>query len=199
MSSDPNSHHRRFIRLKGYDYTQPGAYFVTICTQNRACLFGEVVDGKMQVNNAGRMVQTVWDGIPVYYAGVSIDAFVVMPNHIHGIVILVGAAPCGRPPLGQAQGPAPTIAISLPDVVHRFKTMTTKQYADGVKQSGWSPFPGQLWQRNYYEHIIRDEESLNCIRQYIADNPAQWALDRENPTGAPHAAPSRSASTKDEP
>jgi putative transposase len=204
MRLDPNRHHRRSIRLRGYDYTQPGAYFVTICTQNRACLFGEVVCGKMQSNDAGRMVQTVWKEIPVYYAGVAIDAFVVMPNHIHGIIVLVGAAPCGRPrlevpALGQARGPASTIAISLPDVVHRFKTMTTKHYADGVKQRGWPPFPGQLWQRNYYEHIIRDEQSLNRIRQYIADNPAQWALDRENPLGGRHEAPLRPDGTKDEP
>lgn len=205
MRFDPDHYHRRSIRLKGYDYTQPGAYFVTICTQNRACLFGEIVEGKMLLNDAGRILQTVWDEISVHYAGVAIDAFVVMPNHIHGIVVLVGAAPCGRPPsgrvssLGQAQGPAPTIAVSLPDVVHRFKTMTTKRYADGVKRSGWLPFPGQLWQRNYYEHIIRDEESLNRIRQYIADNPVQWALDRENPMGARDTVSLRSAATKDEP
>jgi REP-associated tyrosine transposase len=199
MRLDPNHHHRRSIRLKGYNYTQPGAYFVTICTKNRACLFGEAVDGKMLLNDAGRMVQTVWDEMPVHYVGVAIDTFVVMPNHIHGIVVLVGAAPCGRPPLGQAQGPAPTIGISLPDVMHRFKTMTTKQYANGVKCSGWLSFPGQLWQRNYYEHIIRDEKSLNHIRQYIADNPAQWALDRENPAGALHTVPLRSAGTRNEP
>jgi putative transposase len=105
MRLDPNHHHRRSIRLKGYNYTQPGAYFVTICTKNRASLFGEAVDGKMLLNDAGRMVQTVWDEMPVHYVGVAIDTFVVMPNHIHGIIVLVGAAPCGRPPLGQAQGP----------------------------------------------------------------------------------------------
>jgi REP element-mobilizing transposase RayT len=207
MRSDPGHHHRRSIRLKGYDYSQPGTYFVTICTQERACLFGWMVDGKMLLNDAGRMVQTVWDAMPVHYVGVAIDAFVVMPNHIHGIVVLVGAAPCGRPrsgqrpleqasSMGQAQGPAPTVAISLPDVVHRFKTMTTKQYADGVKQSGWSPFPSQLWQRNYYEHIIRGEDSLNRVRRYIADNPTQWEIDRENPTAS---ATQRIVPTKDEP
>jgi REP-associated tyrosine transposase len=206
MRSDLNRHHCRFIRLGGYDYTQPGSYFITICTQNRACLFGQIVDGAMVLSDAGRMVQTVWDEIPVHYAGVAIDTFIVMPNHIHGIIVLVGAAPCGRPPLGQtpvgqAQGPAPTITIgiSLPDVVQRFKTMTTKRYADGVKQRGWSPFPDHLWQRNYYEHIIWDEELLNNIRQYIADNPAQWELDRENPASAPHVAPLRSASTREKP
>jgi putative transposase len=85
----------------------------------------------------------------------------------------------------------------LPDVVQRFKTMTTKRYADGVKQRGWPPFPDHLWQRNYYEHIIRDEESLNDIRQYIVDNPTQWELDRENPASALYAARLRSASTRE--
>lgn len=179
MKYNPDIHHRRSIRLKGYDYTQAGAYFITICTQNRLCLFGEVVNGEMRLNEAGAMVQSVWDEIPVFYPGVLTDAFVVMPNHIHGIVVLVGAPPRGCPNQGQAQGPAPT--LSLPDVVHRFKTMTTKRYADGVKRNGWPPFPGRLWQRNYYEHIIRNEESLNRIRQYIADNPARWVQDRDNP------------------
>ncbi len=185
MTYDPDRHHRRSIRLRGYDYSQAGAYFVTICTNNRECLFGEVVDGAIRLNEAGRMVESVWNGMPTFYPGVITDAFVVMPNHIHGIVVLVGAAPRGRPDFGppadrgQPQGVAPT--LSIPDVVHRFKTMTTKRYTDGVKRSGWPPFPGRLWQRNYYEHIVRNEESLNRIRRYIADNPARWSFDRENP------------------
>jgi len=187
MTYDPHNHHRRSVRLKGYDYSQAGAYFVTICTQDRACLFGEVVDGEMRLNDAGRMIQSVWDAVPAFYPGVNTDEFVVMPNHIHGIVVLVGAAPRGRPDPGQsatgqngqAQGPAPT--LSVPDVVHRFRTLTTKRYADGVKQSGWPPFPGRVWQRNYYEHILRNEEPLHRIRQYILDNPMRWAYDRENP------------------
>ncbi|MFN3614580.1 MAG: transposase [Rubrimonas sp.] len=221
MKYDPERHHRRSIRLKGYDYSQPGAYFVTICTQDRACLFGEVVDGVMQLSGPGRMVETVWHELPHFYPGVDIDGFVVMPNHIHGIVVLVGAALRGRPAprgrphsgqaravdsgqprghdLGQPQGVAPTGPIgqprghhlgqprgvaptmSLPDVVRRFKTLTSRRYADGVHQWGWMPFPGRLWQRNYYEHIIRSEESLNRIRQYILDNPMRWSFDRENP------------------
>ena len=88
---------RRSIRLRGYDYSQAGAYFITLCTQNRQCLFGEIVDGGMQLNAAGKMVQTVWDEIPAYYPGIDIDEFIIMPNHIHGIVTIVGAAPRGRP------------------------------------------------------------------------------------------------------
>src|SRR6056297_3244370 len=97
MKYNSDIHHRRSIRLKEYDYSRAGAYFVTICTQNRECLFGGIVNGEMVSNDAGRMVQTVWDEIPLHYPGIEIDAFVVMPNHIHGIVVIVGAAPCGRP------------------------------------------------------------------------------------------------------
>ena len=219
MRFDPERHHRRSIRLKGYDYHQAGAYFVTVCTQDRSFLFGEMVHGEMRLNDAGKMVYDVWNDLPAFYPGVQTDAFIVMPNHIHGIIILVGAdprvcpnadprvcpgqpsvgvGPCaypdscprayrGEPPVGvgpraypgQPQGVAPT--MGLPDVVHRFKTMTTKRYADGVKRLGWEPFRGRLWQRNYYEHIIRNEESLNRIREYILTNPMRWALDRENP------------------
>lgn len=183
---------RRSIRLRGYDYSQAGAYFMTICTQNRECLFGEIVDGEMRLNAAGEMVQTVWDEIPAHYPGIDIDEFVVMPNHIHGIIVIVGAAPCGRPFQGQsrdgqahdgqsrdglARGPAPT-GLSLPDMVHRFKTMTTKRYVDGVKQSGWPPFSGKLWQRNYWDHIVRNESEMDRIREYILNNPAQWELDK---------------------
>jgi len=183
--TDSQDHHRRSLRLKDYDYARAGTYFVTVCAQDRACLFGDIVDGAMRLNDAGRMVQTVWDDLPNHYAGMETDAFIVMPNHVHGIVVLVGAAPRGRPvfgqaqELGQAQGPAPT--LSLPDVVHRFKTLTTKRYTDGVKRDGWPPFRSRVWQRNYYEHVIRDEASLHGIREYVLNNPLQWALDRENP------------------
>jgi len=177
---DPERLHRRSIRLKGYDYSQPGAYFITICTQDRACLFGEVVDGEMRLNDAGQMVQDVWDELPAFYPSVQTDAFIVMPNHIHGIIILVGADPCVCPDeIGQPQMIAPR--LSLPDVVHRFKTMTTKRYIDGVKKFGWTPFRRRLWQRNYYEHIIRNDHALQRIREYIWTNPLRWHLDRENP------------------
>ena len=189
MKYDPAIHRHRSIRLQRYDYSQAGAYFVTICTQNRECLFGEIVNGEMRLNDAGIMVQAVWDEIPVHYPGIDVDMFVVMPNHIHGIVVIVRAAPRGRPGDdrpgdgrpgdGRPQGGTPT-GLSLPDVVHRFKTMTTKRYADFVKQNGWPPFPGKLWQRNYWEHIVRNEPELNRVREYIHNNPAQWELDNLN-------------------
>jgi putative transposase len=179
---DSDKHPRHSLRLQGFNYAREGMYFVTVCLKDRACLFGDISDGKMILNDAGRMIQAVWDDIPSHYAGIETDAFIIMPNHIHAIIAIVGATPCGRPNLdkGQAQGPAPT-ELSLADVVHRVKTMTTKRYADGVKQMGWPPFHGRLWQRNYYEHIIRDDASLNLIRQYITEKPPRWAEDEENP------------------
>ena len=194
MKYDPARHHRRSIRLKRYDYSRSGAYFVSICIQNRECLFGDIVDGAMVLNDAGILIQTVWDEIPLHYSGIETDEFVVMPNHVHGIIVIVGAGPracpdhehamqnkeTGQPSqTGQPQGVAPTLSLS--DVVHRFKTMTTKRYTDGVKQHGWLRFSGKLWQRNYCEHIIRHENELHRIRDYIVNNPMKWELDRENP------------------
>lgn len=193
VAYDPERHHRRSIRLRGYDYSAKGAYFVTICTQDRACLFGEVTDGEMRLNAAGRMAHGTWDELPSFYRGIVVDAFVVMPNHIHGIIALVGwniktmvgAGPCACPDDaetqddGQPQGIAPT--LSLADVVHRFKTLTTKRYVDGVKQHGWPAFTGRLWQRNYYEQVVRSKSSWNRVRNYIAHNPRHWESDRENP------------------
>ena len=170
---------RHTIRLKGYDYAQEGAYFITIVTQNRACLFGDINGSVPQLNNAGSTIQSVWVDMAAHYPGVETDTFVVMPNHIHGIIFLVGAGPRACPnDAGQPQGVAPTMPV--PDIIHRFKTLTTKRYTDGVKQDGWTPFTGRLWQRNYYEHIIRNEESLIRIRDYIATNPARWSIDPEN-------------------
>jgi putative transposase len=184
---------RHSIRLKGYDYALEGAYFITIVTQNRACLFGDITDSVQRLNDAGRMIQSLWIDMTTYYPGVETDTFIVMPNHIDGIVLLVGAGPRACPKgAGQPQGVAPT--MSLPDVIHRFKTLTTKRYVDGVQQGGWMPFAGRFWQRNYYEHIIRDEKSLLRIRESIASNPALWSIDPENPFAtrpvrAQHAAP----------
>ena len=195
MKFNPERDQRRSIRLKGYDYREAEDYFVTICARNRECLFGEITEGELRLNDRGKIVRKEWVRTAVLRPYVELDSFIVMPNHIHGVIVLVGAGPHACPEqghpradmpannpavrLGQPQGVAPT--LSLPDVVHRFKTLTTKRYADGVKRFGWVSFPNRLWQRNYYEHVIRDEESLNRIRKYILDNPVQWAFDRENP------------------
>jgi len=199
MTDHPTAYHRRSIRLPAYDYAQAGAYFVTVCTQNRECAFGGVIDGEMVLNEPGRMVETVWRELPQHHPGVEVDTLVVMPNHVHGIIMLVGAGPRACPDnpsrsrgvAGQPQGVAPTGTMSLPDVVHRFKSLTTARYRRGVLERYWLPFPGRLWQRNYYEHVIRNEEDLKAIRQYIIDNPARWEEDPENPdsVGAVHEPP----------
>jgi len=205
MQYDPDKHHptgtlrsRRSIRLKGYDYAEAGAYFVTICAQNRECLFGEIVDGEMRVNDAGKVIARWWEELPHKFPSVDLDEFVVMPNHFHGIVVItdtsVGAylRVCPDPQGARmaqgadvtAQGAhpgAPLRRLALGEIVQWFKTMTTNEYIRGVKQNGWTPFPGKLWQRNYYEHIIRNENDLNRIREYIFNNPANWANDDENP------------------
>jgi putative transposase len=177
--------HRRSIRLKRYDYSQSGAYFVTIVTHERKCLFGKIEDGEVRLNDVGRMAEEAWIEVPNHYSGVECDTFLIMPNHIHAVIVLVGAGHRARPePNRQPRGVAPTrnaLALSLPDVVHRFKTLTTKRYTDGVKQFGWNSFSGRLWQRNYFEHVIRNDESLDRIREYILDNPMRWEFDRDNP------------------
>ena len=173
MKSDSKDHHRRSIRLRDYDYAQIGAYFVTIVTQRRKCLFGEILDGQMRLNDAGRITQTVWDDLPNHYANVEVDTFVVMPNHIHGIINLIDL------PVGAGFKPAPTNAGThhgLSEIVRAFKTFSARRINNSRNTSG-----APVWQRNYFEHVIRDEASLNRIRQYIFDNPARWEFDRENP------------------
>ena len=157
---DPNIHHRHSTRLPFYDYTQSGVYFITVCIQDRVPLLGQILDSQMQENVAGRMVRAAWEELPLHYPGVGTDEFVIMPNHIHGIVILSADA--------QAISP-----LSLLDVVHRWKSWTTTLYRRGVHEEGWPSFPARLWQRNYYERIVRDEHELCTVRDYIRNNPAQ--------------------------
>lgn len=176
MREEFNNRNRRSIRLTGYDYSQAGYYFVTMCVDNRELSLGEIKDGRMVLNDAGFMVQTVWGEIPKYYGGIGIDIFQIMPNHIHGI-ITVGAGPCACPKndKGQPRGVAPTLALG--DVAGRFKSFTTTKYIDGVKNNNWPAFNKCFWQRNYYEHVIRDDNDLNRIREYIVNNPAKWFED----------------------
>mgnify|MGYP001051200294 CR=1 FL=1 len=189
--------HRRSLRLKGYDYSQPGTYFMTIVTRERACLFGEVVEGEMRPNEAGRIVKRCWLDIPNHFPHATLDAFIVMPNHVHGIIVLSHAtkterfsATSDRPvnttvdpstaeqveandhsPLPSFRSPSRTIG----SIVRGFKIGVTRWFRQYTDISG-------VWQRNYYEHIVRDEQSLTHIRQYIAENPLRWADDPENPT-----------------
>ena len=175
MKFDPDIHHRRSIRLKHYDYSQKGAYFITICTRNREIIFDH--------NSIKNMIKKWWEKLPNKFHNVEIDEFIVMPNHIHGIifivgVVVVGADPCVCPneKLGEHTG------SPLHKIVQWFKTMTTNEYINNVKMFGWKSFDGKLWQRNYYEHIIRNEKELDVVRKYIINNPLQWDFDKNNLT-----------------
>ncbi len=184
---DPEQYCRRPIRLKNYDYSKPGYYYVTICTQNRECLFGNIMDGEMVFSAAGNMIQKWWLELENKYTNIGLDIFQIMPNHIHGIIIInnVGANLCVRPYdknkeeilNGQTHRSAPTIGR----MIQWIKTMTTNEYIRSVKQNRWEPFKNRLWQRNYYEHIIRNDKELDEIRKYITENPAKWAEDKDNP------------------
>jgi putative transposase len=156
--------------LQGYDYGQAGAYFVTVCTQNRTCLFGEVTDGAMRLNSAGELAATVWNSMPERFPEIELDMFVVMPNHLHGIIVL---SDFGR----AATRAAPTVG----DVVGAFKSLFTLRFVEGVKSKRWPAFDRRVWQRNYYEHVIRDERDLARARRYIDENPLRWDFDRDNP------------------
>ncbi len=162
---DTNQPARRSIRLRGFDYAQQGAYFVTICTHQRACLFGEIADDEMRFNTTGSVAHGVWMGLPTHYPHVELDAFVVMPNHVHGIVVL-----------GSGIQPTPVKLESLSEIIRGFKTFSARQINRSRSRPG-----NRVWQRNYYDHVIRDEVGLDRIRQYIVDNPARWAEDPENP------------------
>ena len=188
---NPDIHHRKSIRLKDYDYSQKGAYFVTICVNNMVCLFGDVVDNTMVLNDAGKMVDSFIHALPNKFNRITIDAYTIMPNHMHGIILINAADVMGEhtgSPLrsnknndvGADQRVCPdanyanTEKITLPRVMQWFKTMTTNAYIAGVKQSHWPPFHNKLWQQNYYEHIIRNDDELNTVREYIIHNPHKW-------------------------
>ena len=150
------------------------------------CLFGSVVDGELHLNDAGKMVRRVWDGMPDRFPFINMDEFVVMPNHIHGVIFIRQPAPTtgatSRAPT--RGGRAPTRgAPTLGDVVGAFKSVTTVEYVRGVRGLGWQRFDKRLWQRNYFERVIRDESELGRIREYIANNIMKWEFDRENPSG----------------
>jgi putative transposase len=169
MEDDRGVHHRRSIRLRGYDYAYFGAYFVTLCIQDRVSLLGTRDGAVFLPTAAGEMVQRCWACSGEHYPAVNAGICSVMPNHLHGIVLLLG------------QEDAAERVTPLGDVIKRFKAITTRLYAAGVVEQGWPPFNGRLWQRNYYEHIIRSDREMWAIEGYIANNPAQWAVDRENP------------------
>lgn len=189
MGYNPDIHHRRTIRLRGFDYASAGAYFVTLCVQGRECLFGEVEDGAMMLNDAGRMVEVAWRHLPQRFPHIALDTCVVMPNHMHGIVMINDTVGAGLGPPGLSSPnlcPADVLpskekgaasrAPTLGDIVCAFKSISTVEVNRMLSRSGVP-----LWQRNYFERIIRDDRELARAREYIATNPLKWELDTENP------------------
>ena len=172
---------RRSIRLKEYDYSQSGAYFVTICTQDRECIFSEIADGQIILNDAAKMVDEKWRELKIRFPHIELDEYVIMPNHLHGIITVGAGSSCPDETMETAcsdgrENRAPTLG----QIVAYFKYQTTKQI-NAARNVGIQ----RLWQRNYYERVIRDEDELNVVRQYIIDNPAKWDTDEENPNVKP--------------
>ena len=195
---------RRSLRLSQYDYTSAGAYFVTLCVRNRECTLGDVVDDRMILSAYGEIAAESWQWLAQQYPYVSLDAWVIMPNNLHGILIMedegqkggLRAAPTG-PPGGSRAAPAAQTAPKDPSfdshvpgtaatpapkrkplggLIGAFKTVSSKRINALRSMSGQS-----FWQRDYYEHVIRNERELNAIREYIVNNPLQWMLDRDHP------------------
>ncbi len=183
MAFDPEKHHRRSVRLPDYDYAQPGAYFVTVCTHERECLFGEIAEEAMRLNDLGRVVSEVWHAVPAHFSDARTDAFVVMPNHIHGVIVIVGYATADSgvgathvSPLPVPQRPAGPKPGSLGAIVGSFKSAVTRRI------NAHRGTPGaKVWQRNYHEHVIRGRRDLDRVRRYIAENPQRWFWDRYRP------------------
>ena len=162
---------RRSIRLKNYDYTQEGAYYVTVCVDDRKCVFGDAGDGKMILNEYGKIVQNEWYKTREMRKNIDLDEFIVMPNHIHGIINIVGAH-CNVPLHDRFEKFGRSISNSIPTIIKLFKSTTTKQI-NQLRNTPRKP----IWQRNFYEHVIRDESDLARIREYIISNPSNWEKD----------------------
>jgi|688.fasta_scaffold202224_1 putative transposase len=156
MSYNPEIHHRRSIRLKGYNYTNSGIYFVTICCYQRQHLFGSVNNGEMETNVIGQIVSNLWQKIPHHFLNVELDEFILMPDHLHGIIITSES----------------TEKSSLANIVQNFKSVSSRKINRINKNYGMS-----IWQRNYYEKIVRTEQELENLRDYIQNNPANWTGD----------------------
>ncbi len=177
MAYDSQKHHRQSIRAKGYDYSEPGGYFVTICTYDRQCILGEVSNGKTQLSSCDQFVQSAWNQLPRRFPDIALDECVIMPNHIHGIIMVVGAQFIAPHPIGLRKG-AINRAPTLGEIIRTFKAASTRL----IRQNGHFSF---AWQRNYYDHIMRSDHDLARVRQYIADNSANWEMDEENPDRKP--------------
>ncbi len=156
MPFDPKRHHRKSIRLNKFDYSQPGAYFITTNIQDRKPILGQILDGQVVLSDIGKIIEKVWKNLPAHYQTIDLDDFCIMPDHFHGIIIIKDMK------VEKHQ--------SLTEIVRGFKTYSSREANKICKFTGCA-----FWQRNYYEHVVRDEEELNRIRQYILDNPLRWS------------------------
>ena len=194
MAYDSEAHHRSSARLKTFDYTSNATYFITVCANVRTNVFGEIVDGKMRLNDAGKMILEEWNQLPKRFP-IQLDEFIVMPDHIHGILLFVGAGLVPALPdqrdvqntADQSGGSdvtteldgrattrvAPTENPVLGTVLGAFKSMTTNRYIRGVHKQSWPAFEKRLWQRNYWDRVIRDDRELEETRKYILENPVR--------------------------
>ncbi|MBW4641900.1 MAG: transposase [Goleter apudmare HA4340-LM2] len=214
MKYNPNIHHRQSIRLRGYDYSQPGAYFITICTQHHECCLGEIINGDMKFTVRGAIAFRLWLQIPDHFPNVELDEFIIMPNHIHGIIVItdkltdggqivgVGHEVAGHQGVGHQgaghqgvghQGAGHQGAETAPlrrrkptlgQVVAYYKYQTTKI----INQIDHTP-KNRVWQRNYYDRIIRHPNTFHLIQKYIIANPIRWHQDPINPRRGAVSAP----------
>lgn len=159
-----NKPKRETIRLQHYDYSQNGLYSITICVQQRLSLFGHIIDNTMRLNSAGKMIERCYKELERYFNNILCLEYIIMPNHIHFII--------------QINNPKNDTKQSLFDIIQRFKSITTGKYIKNVRQQQWQPFHKKLWQRSYYEHIIRNDEDYFQIAEYIENNPLNWQQDR---------------------
>jgi len=173
-----NNKRRQSTRLRGYDYSQPGSYFITVCAKDKECLFGEIRNGKMIRNEFGKITISCWNGLMSYFPNVNLDAFIVMPNHMHGIVELVADVNVGarlpRPYIdpGQEYRSKPRLG----QTIAYFKYQSTK-HINILRGTPGLP----VWQRNYHDHVIEDDKELRHYRFYTRTNPRRWDDDEENP------------------
>jgi len=193
MKYNREIHHRHSMRLKGFKYSSPGYYFITICTQNRECLFGNISQRMLEINNAGEMIKKEWTNLTQRFNHIIIDEFVIMPNHLHGVIHITGGQPFRaindysknrvkiidntdliEPPSGTSEN-------SISRIIQGFKSISTVNYIESVRINHWPPFEKHLWQQNFYDHIIRNMEELKEIRGYIMNNPLNWESDEDNP------------------
>ena len=163
---NPDIHHRCSIRLKGYDYSTPGAYFITICAKERELLFGDVTKGIMNENRIGELVKRIWFDVPMRFKMIEMDAYVVMPNHIHGIIVIHETYN------KRNNDTCDILTVTLGEIIRAYKSLTATGVNKLLDRIG-QPF----WQRNYYERIIRNEDELNHTREYIINNPPDWESD----------------------